>query len=580
MSGDGSLYCINGFYIKMREAYTSPGEAMYYYSVEWDSSTLSWEDFRGKFLGGTNPSKAQEGSLRRTVYDNYADYKLDDEPNVGNNCFHGSASPLEGLAERLNWLEAKVGDDGFGKALLDSGISEETIMEWVKDPTVDYDGSKQSVFDIFEDVSVTECLAIAQKIAGVDQQVSDFSKHMAFVFVKPHAVKCESVKTFFNDQCKESNISIISEGLIEAETIEEKKFIDTHYLSIAQKAVSLKPKSLTVSEEKQSLFEKKFGISWTDALEKNLVFNAVDICEDIHITSEELNTMWGNAQKENLLFKFGGGFYCGKVTMAGVCTKKGKIINGIEIKETVEKVGGKVCDSCLKPLSSDDAVKSDGSVYHLSCLMKSSGDNWKCSKCNVPFVGLPKKKQVFVIRQQLPVCVTCTDKEKVEAKENPEWIIKCRGATCEKCGKTINDENVVSLIMGVMHPECMICYVCNKQIDVSGPKQKFFESSRGNCCTTCVTCTTCKKPIDLDKEHREEATGIYHTDCPSQIVGVPCGGCDDGITGSFEIVKGVKYHTKCFKCAHCGKQLLKKLIVKSKKLYCNKRCWRTSALKK
>jgi hypothetical protein len=28
------------------------------------------------------------------------------EPNTGDNCVHASASPFEGLAERMNWLKA------------------------------------------------------------------------------------------------------------------------------------------------------------------------------------------------------------------------------------------------------------------------------------------------------------------------------------------------------------------------------------------------------------------------------------------------------------------------------------------
>lgn len=40
---------------------------------------------------------------------------------------HASASPLEGLAERANWLKADVTADVFGKALLAQGISAETI---------------------------------------------------------------------------------------------------------------------------------------------------------------------------------------------------------------------------------------------------------------------------------------------------------------------------------------------------------------------------------------------------------------------------------------------------------------------
>jgi len=55
---------------------------------------------------------------------------------------HASASPFEALAERLNWLGANLEDDGFGKAMLSSGIPKETIMHWTKDPQVPFEGNK------------------------------------------------------------------------------------------------------------------------------------------------------------------------------------------------------------------------------------------------------------------------------------------------------------------------------------------------------------------------------------------------------------------------------------------------------
>ena len=51
-------------------------------------------------------------------------------PDTGNNGVHASASPFEGLAERLNWMKATITDDAFGKKMLDAGISEETIKKW------------------------------------------------------------------------------------------------------------------------------------------------------------------------------------------------------------------------------------------------------------------------------------------------------------------------------------------------------------------------------------------------------------------------------------------------------------------
>ena len=45
----------------------------------------------------------------------YSDLGLDSEPNVGDNGVHASASPFEGLFERMNWVGADIESDGFGK---------------------------------------------------------------------------------------------------------------------------------------------------------------------------------------------------------------------------------------------------------------------------------------------------------------------------------------------------------------------------------------------------------------------------------------------------------------------------------
>merc|ERR1712050_696263 len=105
---------INGFYAKMRSEFTVPGQCIYYYQVEWNPSRLSWEDFRGKVLGGTDPKTADAGSLRNDIFKGWKDLDLSDEPNTGNNGVHASASPFEALAERANWLGVPLEEDFYG----------------------------------------------------------------------------------------------------------------------------------------------------------------------------------------------------------------------------------------------------------------------------------------------------------------------------------------------------------------------------------------------------------------------------------------------------------------------------------
>lgn len=152
---------MNGFFMSMRSNFVAPGASIYYFVVEWDSATLSWEDFRGKTLGPTDPATAPSESLRGMFMKNWSAYGLTSEPNVGDNAVHASASPFEALAEQMNWLEMKAADLDFGKLVL-SVLDQATLDEWSKDPAVTYGvvPMKKSVFDSLEDTNSDYCLAL------------------------------------------------------------------------------------------------------------------------------------------------------------------------------------------------------------------------------------------------------------------------------------------------------------------------------------------------------------------------------------------------------------------------------------
>lgn len=131
------------------------GTSIHYYVVEFDPATLPWSEFRGSVLGPTDPKQAPEGSLRNMILKDWENLGLAEEPNTGDNCVHASASPFEGLAERMNWLKAPVASDSFGARALAMGVSEATIKEWSVDPRV----KGKSIFDQLEDLDAAECLA-------------------------------------------------------------------------------------------------------------------------------------------------------------------------------------------------------------------------------------------------------------------------------------------------------------------------------------------------------------------------------------------------------------------------------------
>jgi len=134
--------------------------------VEWPAEKLSWDDFRGKVLGATDPATAEPGSARRMILDNYQSLGLKGKPDTGDNGVHASASPYEALAERMNWLKVDAEDDFYGQAMIMSGVSKDRLVEWSSDPVVEYDGTPGSLFDLLEDLGSKDCMEKAAKVAA------------------------------------------------------------------------------------------------------------------------------------------------------------------------------------------------------------------------------------------------------------------------------------------------------------------------------------------------------------------------------------------------------------------------------
>merc|ERR1712159_345202 len=311
MEGKDPIYAFNGFFMSMREKFCAPGLSIYYYTVEWDPAKLSWEDFRGKVLGPTDPAEAPADSLRGQVLAKWKELGLKSEPNVGDNGVHASASPFEAFAERNNWMGVPVPKDSFGRLIVSSRIPIKTIKSWSVDPQVTTEeGKKGSIFDALEDMDADQCLA---KLSGLWKLNKPPAKNSAFVFIKPHAVT-DDVKKLVKAGLEAKGLKILKEGRIKGEVIDKKKLIDQHYYAIASKATILKPDQLNVPEDK---FKGKFGLEWKDALASGKVFNAMDGCAKLGIDADALDKEWAKAKKADKLIKFGGGFYCGLIEIPG-----------------------------------------------------------------------------------------------------------------------------------------------------------------------------------------------------------------------------------------------------------------------
>lgn len=147
----------------------------------------------------------------------------------------------------------------------------------------------------------------AKKAAASSTNNDCALKNSAFVFVKPHA-NTEATQKMVREKLLANGIEILTEKDIDGSTIDQKKLIDQHYYAIASKATILSADKIPVPEDK---FEESFGEKWSEVLKEGRAANAMQACEKFGCNAQELDAAWQKAK----VVKFGGGFYCGLVSV-------------------------------------------------------------------------------------------------------------------------------------------------------------------------------------------------------------------------------------------------------------------------
>ncbi|PJJ83339.1 nucleoside-diphosphate kinase [Mucilaginibacter auburnensis] len=163
---DETVYLINGFHGRQLKQFTDAGKSIIVMSLSTDAD---WSDARSNFVGATDPSKANAGSLRRAFLDNKERLGLPDV-SQGANGVHLSAGPVEALVELQRYNsnfttgQAKqISDFSFGKQL-QGAFGADAVDAIVKNSNVNVDGKATSVFDLTEEKNSEEALAILKPL--------------------------------------------------------------------------------------------------------------------------------------------------------------------------------------------------------------------------------------------------------------------------------------------------------------------------------------------------------------------------------------------------------------------------------
>ncbi|PKU42227.1 four and a half lim domains protein 1 isoform x2 [Limosa lapponica baueri] len=234
-----------------------------------------------------------------------------------------------------------------------------------------------------------------------------------------------------------------------------------------------------------------------------------------------------------------------------------------------EKFCANTCTECKKPIGADSKeLHFKNRYWHDNC--------FRCFKCYTSLVNEP-----FMLRENNKVwCSDCTAKEDAP---------RCKG-----CFKPIiaGDQNVEYKKM-VWHKDCFTCSQC-KQVIGSG---SFFPKGDDFYCVSChehkfaKTCAKCKNPITsggltyqeqpwhsecfICSNCKKQLGGkrftavedeFYCVECYKECVAKKCAGCKNPITGFGRGTSVVNYedeswHDYCFKCTKCARGLANKRFV-------------------
>ena len=132
------------------------------------SGNISWTDARNNFIGATNPTNANNGSLRKELLDNKNILGLA-EVSQGINGVHLSAGPVEALVELKRYNSnfsdnsriKEYSDYNFGKKLLEN--FSENFENIVANVNIDVQGKATSIFDLTEEKNSDEAINVIKQ---------------------------------------------------------------------------------------------------------------------------------------------------------------------------------------------------------------------------------------------------------------------------------------------------------------------------------------------------------------------------------------------------------------------------------
>lgn len=141
--------------------------------------------------------------------------------------------------------------------------------------------------------------------------------NLALGFIKPHAATSASVWDWVRTALEQRGIRVFAETVVTGPEIREKGLIDRHYTVIARVGGCSCPQTLELNDTTLAAFQNAFGLSWSQAAGRNLLFSGLAALQKLNVTPAALMGLWAAAKTA----KIGPGFYA--ATIQGILVLNG-----------------------------------------------------------------------------------------------------------------------------------------------------------------------------------------------------------------------------------------------------------------
>ena len=172
-SGKKTIYVLNGFFMANRSTYTQIGAVVYYYSIKWSSSKMTYAKFLSDVAGVSLPGKAKNNTIRNVMDKRWKSLGQKVKPTSKNLGVHVSSSNLQALLEQLIWMRSKIEKEPYARLLEDEGVEMSTIRRWKTNPKVFSSKAMKEtdhIFNVLKGKDATECTAVIKVIQSLESE--------------------------------------------------------------------------------------------------------------------------------------------------------------------------------------------------------------------------------------------------------------------------------------------------------------------------------------------------------------------------------------------------------------------------